>query len=238
VTAFTHVIDCRDALAPAARGYDCSGGRAGRVYVQYWTYYGDSATSRALIGSRGYHADDWEGYEIRINRDGSVDARATSHNGFNGADNPVVDWASDAAGKLPGARAVRDAAEGTGLRAGGGWTRSEDTLYVSGGSHAGHAGEGSLGREVSGLVASGVAGLGGRSRRGDPLAAAQTRHDTELLADRLERTLFGPGSRVTPRGSLRLVPIETLDALERHSFAVTPPWRKRVYRDPEYAGTD
>ena len=45
--AFTHVIDCRRAPAPASRpagGYDCSGARAGHVYLQYWLYYPDSLT--------------------------------------------------------------------------------------------------------------------------------------------------------------------------------------------------
>jgi hypothetical protein len=44
---------------------------------QYWTYYGDSATSRATPA--GHHRDDWERYQVRINPDGTVDARASSH---------------------------------------------------------------------------------------------------------------------------------------------------------------
>jgi hypothetical protein len=58
VTLFTHVVDCRDPAAAASRGYDCTAERAGRVYIQYWAYYADSATSRALLGSSGYHRDD------------------------------------------------------------------------------------------------------------------------------------------------------------------------------------
>ena len=77
-----------------------------------------------LLGARGFHADDWEGVQIRINRDGSVDARASSHNGYNGADAPAVDWASDAAGEVPGAAQVRDVTESLGLRDARGWTRS------------------------------------------------------------------------------------------------------------------
>ena len=68
VTLFTHLIDCREPARAASRGYDCSGERAGRVYIQYWEYYADSATSRALLGARGFHDDDWEGVQIRINR--------------------------------------------------------------------------------------------------------------------------------------------------------------------------
>jgi hypothetical protein len=239
VTAFTHVIDCRDPGAATARGYDCSGERAGRVYVQYWTYYGDSATSRAtpILGSRGYHRDDWEGYEIRINRDGSVDARATSHNGYNGSDNPAMDWSSDAAGRVPGAASVRDAAEWLGLRATGGWIPSESTLYVSGGSHAGHAGEGSLGRAFAELLAGAGTALDGE-RPGAPLAAARLRHRQAILAGRISHALFGPGARITPRASVRLVPVEGMAGRDSYSFAISPPWRKRAYLDPEYPGTD
>jgi hypothetical protein len=239
VTAFTHVIDCRDPTGAEARGYDCSGERAGRVYVQYWTYYGDSATARTtpVLGDAGYHHDDWESLQIRINPDGSVDARASSHNGYNGADAPAVDWASDASGKVPGASAIRDATEGLGLRGERGWTTSEGSLYVSGGSHAGHATEGSLRRELAGLLATEWEALNGEHLRG-PLATAEERHRQEVLANRLRDSLFGPGARTTPRGSIRLIPIETLPDRDSYSFAISPPWRKRVYRDPEYDGTD
>jgi hypothetical protein len=37
---------------------------------------------------------------------------------------------------------------------------------------------------------------------------------------------------------LRLIPIETLAGRDATSFAVSPPWRKRVFLDPEYSGTD
>jgi hypothetical protein len=239
VSAFTHVVDCRDPAGAASRGYDCSGERAGRVYVQYWTYYGDSATSRAtpILGAAGYHRDDWESFQIRINPDGSVDARASSHNGYNGADAPSVDWASDAAGKVPGASEVRDAAEKLGLRDGRGWTPSEGTLYVSGGSHAGHATQGSLSRELAGLLATERLALEAGQLPG-PLGRDEERHRQELLANRLGTALFGPGARTTPRGSINLIPIETLADRDSYSFAITPPWRKRVYTDPEYAGTD
>jgi hypothetical protein len=236
VAAFTHVIDCRDPAAVERRGYDCSGGRAGHVYIQYWTYYGDSATSRALYGTKGYHRDDWEGYQVRINQDGSVDARASSHNGYNGADAPSVDWASDASGKVPGATAVREATESLGLRGEHGWTPSQGTLYVSGGSHAGHATEGSLSRELAGLLATESLALRAKQLRG-PLGPAEERHRQELLANRLRSSLFGPGARTTPRGSLKLIPIEALADLQGYSFAISPPWRKRAYLDPEYAGT-
>jgi hypothetical protein len=239
VTAFTHLIDCRDPEAGERRGYDCSGERGGRVYIQYWTYYGDSATSRAtpLLGAAGYHRDDWESYQVRINPDGAVDARASSHNGYNGADAPAVDWASDASGKVPGATAVRGATESLGLRGKGGWTASRGTLYVSGGSHAGHATEHSLSRELADLLATERLALRGERSPG-PLGPEEERHRRELLANRLWSSLFGPGARTTPRGSIELIPIESLTDRDLYSFAISPPWRKRVYIDPEYQGTD
>jgi hypothetical protein len=237
--AFTHVIDCRDPGAASAAGYDCSDARAGRLYIQYWTYYGDSATYRGVpyLGREGFHADDWEGYQVRIEPDGRVRARASSHNGYNGADAPAVDWASDAAGKLPAASEVRDASEGIGLRPGGGWTDSDGTLFVSGGSHAGHASEGSLRRQLSALLARGGMELRGERFRG-PFARREALRREQVLAREIGTGLFGPGARYTPRGSLKLIPIETLAGRDGYVFAVSPPWRKRVYFDPEFAGTD
>ncbi|MGH2951680.1 MAG: hypothetical protein ACRDKX_06520 [Solirubrobacterales bacterium] len=46
-------------------------------------------------------------------------------------------------------------------------------------------------------------------------------------------------SRWTRARDLSLIPVESLDPQARRArFAVTPPWRKRVWRDPEYDGTD
>ncbi len=62
VTVFVHVIDCRSAAAEKteAAGADCSDERAGNLYIQYWTYYADSATLRGvpIAGAKGYHHDD------------------------------------------------------------------------------------------------------------------------------------------------------------------------------------
>jgi hypothetical protein len=44
--------------------------------------------------------------------------------------------------------------------------------------------------------------------------------------------------RTTKDGQLALIPLETLPDRDRYSFSITPPWRKRVYFDPEYGGTD
>jgi hypothetical protein len=132
---------------------------------------------------------------------------------------------------------VRHATESVGLRDDGGWTSSQGTLYVSGGSHAGHATEGSLGRELTGLLATERLALDGRRLPG-PLGPEEERHRQELLANRLRNSLFGPGARMTPRGSVKLIPIETLADRGSYSFAISPPWRKRVFIDPEYDGTD
>jgi hypothetical protein len=106
--------------------------RRGRVYVQYWFYFPDSNTTLAgsdklwerstllpLIGKLvrgeygypGFHHDDWEGFAVRIDRDGKVWARSSSHRHWQGCKQ----------------RACRG--EWTGAF---GWTR------VSRGSHAGH----------------------------------------------------------------------------------------------------
>jgi hypothetical protein len=189
VTAFVHVVDCRPDAAEQseAEGADCSGSRAGNLYIQYWTYYADSATLRGvpIAGDAGYHPDDWEGVQIRVRPDGSVDERASSHEGYNHRPGPVGGWASDA-----GIDAVKDATEALGLRPENGWGPETHLLIVSGGSHAGN-----------------TAGI-----------------------PHVER--------LTPRDRVHLVPLEAIAATSNARFAVNPPWRKRVWRDPEAEGTD
>jgi hypothetical protein len=188
VTAFVHVIDCRAAEAERseAAGADCSGDRAGNLYLQYWTYYADSATLRdvPIAGSAGFHEDDWEGVQIRVLPDGSVEERASSHNGYNYALN-AVNWGSDA-----GIDLVKDATESIGARADNGWGPARGLLLVSGGSHAGNAG--------------GIAHV-----------------------DR-----FTPGRRV------HLIPLEPVALTDTSTFAISPPWEKKVWLDPEAEGTD
>ncbi len=137
VSAFVHVVDCRPESAEQSEdeGVDCSGPRSGNLYIQYWTYYANSATFRGipLLGDAGYHPDDWEGVQIRIRPDGGVDERATSHAGYNQRPGPVSGWASDA-----GIDSVKDATEALGLRAENGWGPETHLLIVSGGSHAGN----------------------------------------------------------------------------------------------------
>jgi len=194
VTAFVHVVDCRDgpqrALAAAAPGEgppDCSGARAGNLYIQYWTYYADSATLRGVpvAGAGGYHRDDWEGVQIRIGRDGRVEERASSHHGYNYVQS-LANAGSDA-GLVP----LREAAESVGARPRNGWGPETRLLVVSGGSHAGN---------TNGYL-------------------------------RIDRVV--PGRRV------HLVALEPIAAAGgAYRFAISPPWRKRVWRDPEADGTD
>jgi hypothetical protein len=188
VTAFVHVIDCRpDAAGDSeAAGADCSGVRAGNLYLQYWLYYADSATLRGvpIVGEEGYHRDDWEGVQVRIRPGGRVDERATSHNGFNERPGKVSGWASDA-GIVP----LKDAEEAVGLRSVNGWGPETRLLMVSGGSHAGN-----------------VAGI-----------------------PDLERLTLGR--------SVHLVPLEPLAGATDARFAISPPWRKHAWRDPEAADT-
>jgi hypothetical protein len=190
VTAFVRIIDCRGDAAVAAEeaGADCTGSRAGKLYIQYWLYYADSATLRGvpLAGDRGYHRDDWEGVQIRIGPDGRVDERASSHHGYNHVQS-VANAGSDA-----GIGPLNAAAEAVGIRPRNGWGPETRLLVVSGGSHAGTT-------------------------------------DGFLRID-----------RVVPGGRVHLVPLEPVAAEEgdAHRFAVSPPWRKRVWRDPEATGTD
>jgi len=112
-TVFTHVVR-----------------RDGRTYIQYWLYYPDSNSTvlasdklwaasplariitRAKTGKNrypGFHPDDWESYQVRVDRDGKTWVRASSHHGYKGCKRCTNRWTRWT-----------------------GWTR------VSRGSHAGH----------------------------------------------------------------------------------------------------
>jgi hypothetical protein len=196
--AFTHAIDCRPEAAAATEeaGADCSGERAGNLYLQYWLYYPGSATAegstflkrpiRAVsseLGHSTYHPDDWEAYMVRIGPAGRF-ARASSHRGY-----------SYEIDRGLGGYSLRRNRSGawTWRRSPptiNGWGPETGVLYISGGSHAGSA-------------------------------------STEKAV-----------SRTTKDHRLKLIPIETLAGRDSASFAVNPPWRKRVYLDPEYPQTD
>ena len=187
VSVFVHVVDCRagEAEGTEAAGADCSGGRAGRLYIQYWTYYADSATLRGvpIAGSEGYHHDDWEGVQLRFSPGGRVDERASSHNGYNYGLS-FRNWGSDA-----GIGPLKGLAEDVGARPANGWGPETRLLLVSGGSHAGNA-----------------------------IGFFDSDH-------------FTPGRRV------HLVPLEPIAAASTAHFAISPPWLKEVWRDPEAEGT-
>ena len=119
-TAFTHLVDCRPEPVIVAQGPapDCSGARAGHLYIQYWLYYPDSQTEP--FGERGYHRDDWESFQVRIGD--QVAARASSHHSYN-YDGGVENWPTDA-----------------GLWTKPGWGPYSSGYHVSSGSHAGHVG--------------------------------------------------------------------------------------------------
>jgi hypothetical protein len=138
VVAFVHVVDCRASAVAASReaGYDCSGDRAGNLYVQYFFYYPTSSTAKALPGDLGFHPDDWESLQIRIGPGGTADIRASSHHGYN-YEYSKLNSGSDAGGAIGGA--VNDAVEAVGGRPKRGWGTSTGQLHVSGGSHAGNA---------------------------------------------------------------------------------------------------
>jgi hypothetical protein len=196
VTLFVHAIDCR---APApGDGVDCSGERAGHVYLQYWAYYPGSQSLKGLPGNPGFHQDDWESFQVKLGG-GETLARASSHHGYNYSAG-AASWLSDA-----------------GITHGPGWGASEGRYYVSGGSHAGHAHEGSPG--PTGIV------FGGRA-------------STAALVARLRRAARAD-ERFSPGSAIQLIPIEPIaEDGHRWRFAISAPWRKRVYRDPEYEGTD
>jgi len=190
VTAFVHVVDCRAGAAERteAAGADCSGPRAGFLYVQYWTYYADSATLRGvpIAGTKGYHHDDWEGVQLRFGPDGEVAERASSHNGYNYR-RSSRNWGSDAdIGPL------KWGAEVIGARPENGWGPETGLLFVSGGSHAGNA----------------------------------------LATFNLDQV-----DHFTPGGRVHLIPLEDIAATSSDIFAISPPWLKDVWLDPEAEGT-
>jgi hypothetical protein len=212
--AFVHVVDCRTALAraeSAAAGYDCRRERSGDLYIQYWLYYEDSTWLGGVVpGGVEHHEDDWEGGQIRVTPDGT-ESRATSHNGYN-YDGGPMSWPSD-----------------TGLVSRSAWGHSTGKLFVSGGSHAGHVHE-------NRYLSVGRVGHAGADLGIDAYALARGRRPRAKLPRRL--TVPPARTRWTPASRLALIPIETLgDRALAMRFAITPPWEKPVYRDPEDQGT-
>jgi hypothetical protein len=152
-TAFTHVVDRR--------------GRGGDLFVQYWLYYPDSTWNGKLrlVGrldplsplgwwsgrAAGFHADDWESFQVRVTRDGQVYARASAHNGYAGRHT----WPN--LNELPRAVPVRRT---------GAWVPVTGWTHVSRGSHAGFVPPGPGGdrrTESSGLRLVPIEGLDARA---------------------------------------------------------------------------
>jgi hypothetical protein len=48
----------------------------------------------------------------------------------------------------------------------------------------------------------------------------------------------GRGTRFIPGRRVHLIPLEPIADSDRSTFAISPPWRKRVWLDPEAEGTD
>lgn len=151
VTLFTRTLDCRDgapSVEPGERGVaarsggvgtgrpapDCSGERAGSLFITYWAYYPESASLRGapVLERKGYHRHDWESFQVRVDADGNVSNRASSHNGYNHT-RSVANWGSDAGWDF-----LKRAVERAGLRERGGWGAATGTYLVAGGSHAGN----------------------------------------------------------------------------------------------------
>jgi hypothetical protein len=201
--------------------------REGRTYIQYWLYYPDSKT--VALGSDkaweaawllprlagivedaptypGLHRDDWESFQVRLDPDGEVWVRSSSHGHYQGCkwSNCRNRWYPDS-----------------------GWTR------VSRGSHAGHIPAEPL---AGGRAPGGrrppvrVAPLTEAAPDGTPPAGAPSpmRHRRLLPGrDLHERTTTSEG--------LRLIPLETRDkrGYRRLDEGIKPPWDKAVYDDPE-----
>ena len=206
--------------------------RGGRTYIQYWLYYPDSNSVvagsdkawealwllprlRGIVadapGYPGYHRDDWESFQIRLERDGSTWVRASSHGHYQGCKE------KDCQGRWVG---------------GTGWTR------VSRGSHAGHIPFRTVVRARSGGP-SAPDGRGGEppvarvwAGKTPGLPAAWVRRLPLYPGpDNRERTSTSEG--------LRLVPLETRDRgrYRRRDDGIAPPWRKDVYEHPESDGS-
>lgn len=153
VTLFTRALDCREGAPTTLPGEDvgrhgapgradggpaipeCSGDRAGRLFISYWAYYPESASLRGapVLERKGYHPHDWESFQVRVDPDGTVLNRASSHSGYNHS-RSAANWGSDA-----GWGFLKRAAEKAGLRKRGGWGDATGRYLVAGGSHAGNA---------------------------------------------------------------------------------------------------
>jgi hypothetical protein len=209
VAAFVHVVDCRTELARTESATHGYDCTGERAGNAYVQYWTYYSDS-SWWGGVDHHDDDWEGMQVRITQDGT-ESRATSHYSYNYGAGPLS-WPSDA-----------------GITHRSAWGPATGRLYVSGGTHAGHVYEH---RRFS------IARVGraGGDLGVDAYALASGRRPTAKLPRHL--TIRPAKTRWTPASHLSLVPIETLDADALATrFAITPPWEKPVYSDPEEQGT-
>jgi hypothetical protein len=114
-------------------------GENGSTYVQYWAYYPESASLRGapILEDEGYHRNDWESVQIRVEADGTISQRASSHSGYNHT-RSAANWGSDLGWGL-----ATDLTEAVGLRDKGGWGERTGRYLIAGGSHAGNVATGS-----------------------------------------------------------------------------------------------
>ena len=138
LTLFTRVIDCRGGGRGEVR---CGGPASGNLYLQFWAYFPESATFRGvpLLSGEGYHRHDWESVQFRVEPDGTVSQRASSHAGHNHT-RSAGNWPSDAGVALP-PRVERV----LGRDSPGGWGPRTGQWLIEGGSHAGNVAAGGSG---------------------------------------------------------------------------------------------
>lgn len=238
VTLFTRVIDCRDGYeTPDA---DCTGDRAGHVYLGFWSYFTGSATGegsfapgtvRSLsekLGKPTFHWDDFEHLMIRLPRaevseldriaaigTDPVRARARTYADARVSSHKGYAYSSgDPRRLVTDARADRPS-----------WGPNLGRYGIYGGSHAGYI-----------------------EARGSYIARQVRKAAAGRAATGLARTLgvdmpgWRSANRYTPSASIRLVPLETLlnqagQWQQSGQFEVSPPWEKNAWFDGETMNT-
>ena len=202
--AFTHVIR-----------------RNGRLYVQYWLYYPDS--NSALAGSDRVWERSWILPRLRELLAGTPD-----YPGFHRDDWEGVFVRLDPDGTTWVRASSHGHFQGCKWRGcGDGWMRPTGWVRVTRGSHSGHvpfrmeprAADPGRGRRIP-RIPRYIPPPGSPSRPLRPVPLIPGR-------DMNERTTANEG--------LRLIPLETrqTDHYRPLDDGVKPPWRKRVYTDPE-----
>lgn len=187
--------------------------RRGRLYVQYWLYYPDSNSE--LVGSRKLWRKSWWLPRLRRLVQGTSEYPGFHRDDWEGVfvrlDPDGTTWMrASSHGHVQGCkwRVCRDR-----------WVRSTGWVRVSRGSHSGHVPYGTVPTWIGRPVA--------RHPRFIPRKGPPRRVPVQPGRHLRERTTTAEG--------LRLVPLETLDrdAYRPLDPAVTPPWRKDAYRDPD-----